>query len=356
MADIILDKKFVCTDSAYGKMGHNKFWNIRVYSDGTLETEYGRVGDPGTSTHKSFCSEEKALREAEKLIKKKERGKSKKDGSTGRDSQYKEVEIVGSVSHNQRAKRSIGKRAWVKIAQGDKEIEALISLLDRENIHNITSGTTLTYDETTGLFSTPLGVVGQNSIDEARNILSKMRTFVKNRDFSSEGNKLAEEFMMIIPQNVGRRRPTLDTICPDLSKLDEHNSILDSLQASLDIVMKPKGGSSDSSEELEFGVTLSALSDHTEITRLECLFSQTKQNKHVSNNLKLKKVFIVDHEPMKLEFVSKGKPIGNIMELWHGTRVGNILSILTKGMYIPLSTAAHCTGRMFGNGAYFFLM
>ena len=39
-------------------------------------------------------------------------------------------------------------------------------------------------------------------------------------------------------------------------------------------------------------------------------------------------------------------------DLWHGTRASNLLSILKHGLVIPPANAAHCTGRMFGNGIY----
>ena len=51
--------------------------------------------------------------------------------------------------------------------------------------------------------------------------------------------------------------------------------------------------------------------------------------------------------------ISQGEPIGNVMELWHGTRVENVLSILKGGLIIPKSSAGHVTGRMFGDGVYF---
>jgi poly [ADP-ribose] polymerase 2/3/4 len=38
--------------------------------------------------------------------------------------------------------------------------------------------------------------------------------------------------------------------------------------------------------------------------------------------------------------------------LWHGTRSSNLLSILKNGLMIPKANAAHCTGRMFGDGIY----
>ena len=41
------------------------------------------------------------------------------------------------------------------------------------------------------------------------------------------------------------------------------------------------------------------------------------------------------------------------MELWHGTRASNLLSILKGGLVIPSSSSSHVTGRMFGDGLYF---
>jgi len=346
VSNLVMDKKFVCTE---GDGNHNKFWNVKVYSDGILETVYGRVGDSGGSTRKDFGSEDSAIREAEKMIRKKERGKNK---NGARVSVYQEVEIVGTVSANNNSKKSVGKSAWKAIAQGDSEVESLIAMFDKENVHNITSGTSLTYDETTGLFSTPLGVVGQNSIDEARTVLSEIKSFVEKKKFTKEADRLAEKFMMIIPQNIGRTRPTLKTICPTLDKLDEHNSILDSLQASLDIVLAPKDDDSKD-DTVDFGVTLSVLNDKKEFDRVNKFFGKTRQSKHVCHHLNMQKIFVVDHKTMSADFEKSGKSIGNVMELWHGTRVGNILSILAKGMYIPPSSASHCTGRMFGNGVYF---
>jgi poly [ADP-ribose] polymerase len=128
---------------------------VKVYSDGRLETVYGRVGDSGSSTLKDFGTESEAVRQAEKMIAKKERGKPK---GGERVSVYKEVEIVGTVGSKVNNARSIGKDTFKKIANSDPIVEKLISFLDKQNIHNITNNTNISYDETTGLFSTPLGV------------------------------------------------------------------------------------------------------------------------------------------------------------------------------------------------------
>ncbi|MFK5151055.1 hypothetical protein ACI4CU_27210, partial [Klebsiella pneumoniae] len=64
-------------------------------------------------------------------------------------------------------------------------------------------------------------------------------------------------------------------------------------------------------------------------------------------------VFYIEIGPHLGPWNANGKKVGNIKELWHGTRVGNVLSIMKGGFVIPPSNASHVTGRMFGNGVYF---
>jgi len=191
-------------------------------------------------------------------------------------------------------------------------------------------------------------VVGQSNIDEARVILSEIKPHVGQN--TEDGNALAAKFMMLIPQNIGRNRPTLSAICRNDSKFDSLNSILDSLQASLDMLNTPKD--TDDSKELDFGVVVSQMLESKEIERIKKLYNKTRQSKHSCYNLTVDKVWSVEHKGMDAAYKSK-ESLGNVMELWHGTRVANVLSILSKGMNIPPASSSHCTGRMFGNGVYF---
>jgi poly [ADP-ribose] polymerase len=45
----------------------------------------------------------------------------------------------------------------------------------------------------------------------------------------------------------------------------------------------------------------------------------------------------------------KSKSLGNIMELWHGSKVANLISILLKGYINPPSNASFVTGRLNGS-------
>lgn len=349
MATEVLNRKFVCAESKFGTIGHNKYWFCKVYDDGKLLTEYGRVGDSGQSTEKDFGSKEVALNEAEKMIRKKLKGKK------GEDSVYREVEIVGTINPGATPKaKSIGKGIAQLIANGDKEIEQLIQLLDDQNTHSILESTSLTYDKNTGLFSTPLGVVGQKNIDEARNVLAKIKPYVMTAKWDNvQATKLVEDFMVLIPQNIGRQRPSLKTLFWDVDEVVKHSSILDSLQASLDIITKPKDDGKQEDLKNPFDVTLSLVADKKEIKRITEFYESNKKSMHTSYGYKVDKVYSVAVNKMKEAYEKKGKSLGNVRELWHGTKVSNVLSILAKGFFIPPSNASYCTGRMFGNGIYF---
>ena len=95
------------------------------------------------------------------------------------------------------------------------------------------------------------------------------------------------------------------------------------------------------------------MSDEIEFKRLLKFYNETRKSNHSCAHLWMKKVYIFEHNKMKQAFDKKGKKIGNIMELFHGTRSSNLLSIMAKGMIIPPSSASHCTGRLYADGLYF---
>lgn len=355
-----MHRRFVCVESEFGTQGHNKYWYITVFDDGGLKTEWGRVGDPTKDkvSEKNFGSSDAATKEAEKQIKKKMNGKPVK-GSDKRDSVYTEVEVAGIVqsSGTKVTGKSLEQKAAHQIAAGNKEIEKLVIELAKANVHNITNNTTMQYDAATGLFSTPLGVIGQVSIDQARNVLSKIKVLVEKDDLDNKkAPTLIDEYMRLVPQDTGRNRPTIKLVCGTVNEVDKQVSILDSLQASVDMLNKPKDTTKDDKkveEQKIWDISLVECTDAKEIKRIKSFYNKTRKSIHSSSSLEVKRIFEFNHNGMTAAFKAKGENIGNTWQLWHGTRVGNILSIMAKGMMIPPSSAGHCTGRMFGDGLYF---
>jgi hypothetical protein len=60
---------------------------------------------------------------------------------------------------------------------------------------------------------------------------------------------------------------------------------------------------------------------------LRDLYLSTLNHKHVAAKLQLKRVYSVEIGSMKRAFEERSRSMDNIMELWHGTNIGNILSI-----------------------------
>ena len=357
MAKTIMHKRFGCTESDYGTQGHNKLWYVTAFDNGDVKTEYGRTGAPLTENTKNHGSSESALKEAEKLIKKKMKGKKKK-GSDERDSVYTELEIAEITVGSKGGKisgKSLQQKASEQIAGGDKIVESLVNKFAKENVHNITSNTSMQYDDTTGLFTTPAGVIGQTAIDSGRLALSKIRPFVKKGDTENpKGSKLIDEYLRSVPQDVGRNRPSINVICGTMPEYDKQVSILDSLQASLDMLdSKDDAADKKTVEEKIWNITMKLNTDNKIFKAVDKLYRKTHQSRHACGHLQVDSIFDIDHHGMSKDFEAKGRKMSNVWDLWHGTRVGNILSILSKGMIIPPSNQSHCTGRMFSDGLYF---
>jgi poly [ADP-ribose] polymerase len=51
-------------------------------------------------------------------------------------------------------------------------------------------------------------------------------------------------------------------------------------------------------------------------------------------------------------FENNGAKMSNILDLWHGTRTCNLISILKSGLLLPGQTSAQIAGAMFGPGIY----
>jgi poly [ADP-ribose] polymerase len=77
----------------------------------------------------------------------------------------------------------------------------------------------------------------------------------------------------------------------------------------------------------------------------------TNQKSSSKNDNFIKNVFSVERkkEPQRIE---KWNSLPNRLILWHGTKTGNVVSILAHGL-LPAPSFAPSTGYMFGKGIYF---
>lgn len=346
MASIIEEIHLIKTDV---NANNNKFWVGKLYDDDTLETSWGRVGDQGQS--KTYTGGGK------RMLDKKRREKEHKG--------YSEIDIIsdsgGHVSGKVIQKESLSKVAKDQIQTKSPETKQLIDYLAQVNIHNILSNTTLSYDAEDGLFKTPMGIVSAATICEAKDLLEQISVFIVKGDFDGLNiKKLTGQYLMRIPQKVSRRLKVTD-VFPDQEALKKQNDILDSLTASLDMVLNaPKKKSTTSQTcnccvDTVFKVKLDVIKTAREISEITKLYEKTLDRGYACGHLAVKTVYTVELEEMRLKFDKDQQQRGrqNVWRLWHGTRASNLLSILKNGLIIPPRNAGYCTGRMFGNGIYF---
>ena len=337
---MVKEARYILTDVVDN---HNKFWNITL--NGTsVKTQWGRVGEEGASKPFPHTSEY----QAEAFFDKKCREKEKKG--------YKLQRTIdnGSTGSKIIVSSNLESIAKSQIRTNSPELDNLISYLAKTNAHSILAQTSMSYNDTTGLFSTPLGIVTKDAIDEARDLLIKIGDLVNAQDYdNSRFSGLLNNYLMIVPQDIGRRKPDPRVMYPDLFAVQNQNTVLDSLEASLQVALQPKDdGTPVIEQEKVFDVKLHIVQDGTVIDRIKRKYNSTRQSMHACYGLEVKKVFDIEIGHMKQTFESRGKSVGNVQELWHGTKINNVLSILAKGMMIPKSSSPHVTGRMFGDGWY----
>jgi len=354
MATVLKHRRFVKVDT---KRNNNKYWYITLYDDGTVKTEYGRVGYNGQVSSDGPFSQPAAERKFESKIKSKLRGK--KDGEKA----YTEIDVLEATSDTPKTaskavdQKNLRQLAAEQIGSGDKEVTKLVSYLVKQNIHTIVENTTIQYNAQTGNFSTACGTVTLDTIDDARKFLEKLAKHVSNKRFKGKiVERNLESYLTLIPQHLGMKAPALDRLCPDLDAVKKQNQLLDSLEAGISVFKQSATQDEDKKEDdtpKVWDVSLARVDAKKELDRIRRLYRKTAKSMHTSSSLDVKRVFTVRIKQMADAFEKKGKAIGNIMQLWHGTRVANILSILAKGLIIPPARSSHCTGRMFGNGVYF---
>ena len=351
MPTIVREERYIKSDY---KNNNNKFWYIRQYDDHTVVTEFGRVGKNSQTRSKPFDNEFAAVKFLETKCRQKE-----KNGRNGEIAYRKlnTVEGTGNGGAKVVETSNLAQIAKEDIVFNNPEVEKLLTYLTKVNAHNIVANTNITYNKQTGLFETPCGVVTKDGIDEARKLLSDIGLFVQQEDLgTSKYGSLLNDYLMLIPQEIGRKfdPTTLYTSTDDIVK---QNDILDSLEASYQqmITQPPADDSTDepASRDKVFSVDMNLVEDGKIIDMINNQFYKSKSTMHNCSHYKVKKVYTVDIEHMVKGFAKDGMSVGNIMELWHGTKASNLLSILKVGMIIPPSNASQCTGRLYGNGVYF---
>jgi poly [ADP-ribose] polymerase len=329
--------RLICTDADENS---NKLWEGYLYDNGDVETRWGRVRDSLTLQSKLFSGAGKDF------LEKKKREKTKKG--------YTEVKTVDTTTStttvstfDTQSLSSIVKKELLA-NKSSSSLTKLIEKLVKANIHRIVSSTSIKYNDTTGLFTTPLGIVTPDAIADARKLLV---TIQANLTSEATMRKLVSLYLRLVPRDIGVKF-NVKSIFPDDNAIKKENDILDSLEASFKSITtaKPTVASAAPADEQLFHVNLDVMDrGDREWKRIHKWFSESNKPMHNYRGAKINDIYeVAIDENLKRFDPSKGK----VTEVWHGTSIANCLSILKSGLKISPPSTVRTAGSLFGNGIY----
>lgn len=325
-------EKMLLNSASIGKNA-NKFYIIEL-QEGTggptpyrVYTENGRIGAKTPQRrarwHSSFHS---ALNEYHDII------SSKKSGS----SHYKEVEVDHSQSN---AAVQLTVKTTTKKEDLSQVKDKVLKLIGKL-YQSATSFLVKSID-------TPLGKLSANQVAKGLHVLSRIEELLdKGVSNGFEIERLTDEFYSEIPVTFGSRVDARKFLIDDYTKLNDRKDLLGVMSS----VVQAQNTLEKNLEEkyASLKIKLKALSSRSkEYKRLSDYVQNTKGHNH-HFGFEIKEIYevedMVNHaqfNPYKVE----------TMELFHGSRNENILSIMQNGLKIKPKSAVH-TGSMFGAGIY----
>ncbi|MDO8640250.1 MAG: WGR domain-containing protein [Nitrosarchaeum sp.] len=334
--------------SHYGRLGLSEVFGVK---DDTKETPNKPITD--------FAFLEK---EFDSIIKSKLRGKSIKDDRGLEESRRENYEEVSTFSPKVGSPNIRGKSVQVTSTTkqavdvstiSNQKIVKLINQIVEENIHNITSLTSLTL--TSNGFETPLGPVTKEQVQKAREVLTTLKSkLVKDKidPDVSEVRLANNRYYSLIPHAFGHKIEQSDWIL-ESNKLLQEFDLLDQLESAVQMGSAMKQNASQRLNAL--GAEIDELVDSNEFERLRKYVETSKASNHQHSDVwkwKVKNIFTLKIPHVHSKFESVKPKYGNVKELFHGSRNCNILSIVKNGLIIPPFNPGQMAGRMFGDGIY----
>ena len=364
---------------------NNKFYSLELQKSPSNEfqlfSHYGRIEQnvisKGVYEIRSFgSSESEALKKFESILKTKKRGKTITKNGEKYKEQYLEIDLisssVGSYNVRSKTKASSSKQVGEGVFDDFAEVEkAVLKMLEEENIHDITSNTSMTYSG--GGLQTPLGPLTLSHLEKAKKVLEKINKNVKP-DITKIPKKMTDlnnEYLSLIPRSFGNKISKDQMIITGDKVLSEFD-LLNQMEAAIKIT-DIKAQEDEAKEKVSVGFEMKLASK--EVTS-EIIAQVQKsrvdsrgRSKHSNlDHYKVKRVFEIHNKKERINFEAEAKRLKEYkkenkirkvnkldyqeVDLFHGSRNSNILSILMNGIYIPPSNAAHVTSRMYGSGVY----
>lgn len=351
--------------------GANKFYLIEAHTskDGKkfrLYSRYGRVGHHGTEEERIPDQDRPSLDDAfNSLLKEK----------TSPRKGYVEVKVAQSkmgssvaqtmvLSDDVKKDKITSTSAPTNLPPLHNSIERLVLRLYNEAgkaVQSQLSGTLKTTAEN------PLGTLTLTQIGEGSRILGEVQSLLSSKPTLKDSIDkrildLSNQFYSAIPQTMALRpkskegKTAMDSWLKGMAL--NNAKILDEKQELLDLLSDVQGmvggfATSDvHAKYKEIGCEYEYLPpSDPEHKRVE-QYAQKTRSRHHGWQMSVKNIWRVDVKGQRAKHDPCMKRIGNVQELFHGSRPGNILGISKHGLLMR-PPGAVVTGSMFGPGLYF---
>ena len=349
---------------------NNKFYSIELQTDGSnyqLFSHYGRIN--GTvitggvyEIRSGYFSEDSAMKELESIVKKKKRGKTQVKNGVQYREKYEEVSVISSNVGSSNVRNTVSTvsksvktgAAISKAFDNFGSIEKKILLqLEKENIHEITSVTNLTY--VNGGLQTPLGPLTYDTLDKAKDVLTTLSNeLVSTNSINNHIRNLNSQYFSLIPRGFGNKIQDSDLVVTGIDLNNEFDLI-----KQMETAITVSDSNSDKKMDLTFHIEIApksvfkSIRDEIERTRKHTNLSRYKVKQvYQVENFKERKKYESYADKLLINSKKSHKLDYKEVDLFHGSRNSNVLSILVNGFNVPPASAGHVTGRMFGNGVY----
>lgn len=348
---------------------NNKFYSIELQENPTgnfrLFTHYGRLNKTDNYEVRDEyqgapLSRQIAEQEFETILKSKLKGKKKSGDLGDRVEKYEVVDVAVPTVGSENVRGRTIKSTTVPLSNKDitssytnPTVSRIIKQVIDENIHNISTMTSLKL--TSNGFETPLGPVTKQHVQKAREPLDALKQFLVKGKINPNLQVVRDnnaKYYSLIPHPFGHKITQADWILDD-AKLAEEYELLDNLESAVQMGSALKNASQ---QKKALGTDIEILDNSKEIDRIISYITTSKAHNHRGSDVWSwipKNIFKIRIPDERTRFERSEKQFGYKKELFHGSKNGNILSILKGGLIIPSVNAGHVTGRMFGDGLYF---
>lgn len=352
--------------------GNNKFYQIEAHisKDGSkfrLYSCYGRVGASGVKEERIPSQDKNSLEVAfNTLLSEKT---SKKKG-------YQEVKVattkVGSDIGNKMILSDDVKKDKIITTTIPTKSKITLDLPTTRLIKRLydEAGHACAAQLNTGQLKAteenPLGTLTLSQLSEGRSILQEIQSLLVKQTslIDSSDNRLvmlSNQFYTAIPQVIPLRPKKIDGQAAltnylkefalnNATKLDEKEDLLELLS---DVEGMSSGFASNDIEAkyFEIGCKYELLSPNSfDFKKVSEYVAKSRSNHHYWK-ANIRNIWKIDNGQAKSNSSIMEK-IGNVKELFHGSRPSNILGICKKGLLMR-PPGVYITGSMFGNGIYF---